>query len=65
MGSMTVARELDQLRELGYVVIPDVLGSDTLRAVRRWRYNPKIVDGEPVPRPGVRVLLRFDVPRGR
>ena len=31
-----------------------------LRAVRRWRYNPKIVDGKPVSRPGVQTRLRFD-----
>lgn len=31
-----------------------------LRAVRRWRYNPKIVDGKPVSRPGNLVRLRFD-----
>ncbi len=31
-----------------------------LRAVRRWRYNPKIVDGKPVSRSGIQVRLRFD-----
>ena len=33
-----------------------------MRAVRRWRYNPRVVDGEADSRPGVRVLLRFDIP---
>jgi len=32
----------------------------TLRAVRRWRYNPKMVAGKPVSRSGVQVRLRFD-----
>jgi protein TonB len=31
-----------------------------LRAVRRWKYNPQMVDGKPVARPGVQVRLRFD-----
>jgi protein TonB len=31
-----------------------------LRAVRRWRYNPQMVDGKPVARPGIQVRLRFD-----
>jgi protein TonB len=31
-----------------------------LRAVRKWRYNPQIQDGQPVARPGVKVLLTFD-----
>ena len=32
-----------------------------LKAIRRWKYNPKIEDGEPVERPGVKVRLRFDL----
>jgi protein TonB len=31
-----------------------------LRAVRRWRYNPKVVDGKAVARTGVQTRLRFD-----
>jgi protein TonB len=30
-----------------------------LQAVKGWRYNPKIEDGKPVKRPGLRVRLRF------
>ena len=30
-----------------------------LRAIRKWKYNPKIEDGEPVERPGVIVRLNF------
>ncbi len=32
-----------------------------IRAVSRWKYNPKIEDGEPVERPGVTVRLRFQL----
>ncbi len=31
----------------------------TLKAIRKWKYNPKIEDGEPVERPGVKVRLKF------
>ena len=49
----------------GTVADPRVVASDppyvfdraTLRAVRRWRYNPKIVNGVPVERPGVDAML--------
>jgi protein TonB len=30
-----------------------------LNAVRRYKYKPKIVDGEPVERPGVEVIISF------
>jgi protein TonB len=36
-----------------------------LRAVRKWRYNPKTEDGVAVARAGVQVRLRFEIPRGR
>ncbi len=32
-----------------------------LRAVRKWKYNPKIEDGEPVERSGVKVRLEFEL----
>jgi len=38
-----------------------IFNQSALRAVRRWKYNPKIVDGKPVSRPGVKVLLDFDL----
>lgn len=40
---------------------PSVFERSALRAVRRWRYNPKIEDGVAVERPGVRVRLRFEL----
>ena len=36
-----------------------------LRAVRKWRYNPKVENGVAVARPGILVRLRFEIPRGR
>jgi protein TonB len=35
-----------------------------LRAVSCWRYNPKVEDGVPVSRSGVRVRLTFTLPKG-
>ncbi|MEM1022779.1 MAG: energy transducer TonB [Myxococcota bacterium] len=32
-----------------------------LRALRRWRYDPKLVDGKPVARPGQKVTLNFEL----
>ena len=36
----------------------------TLRAVRRYRYNAKIVDGVAVARHGVQLRIRFELPGG-
>ncbi len=36
-----------------------------LRAVRKWRYNPKMENGVAVARKGIQVRLRFEIPRGR
>lgn len=38
-----------------------VFNRSVLRAVRKWKYNPKIEDGVPVDRPGVKVRLDFDL----
>jgi protein TonB len=56
----------------GTVESPKVIGAQprgvfeqsALRAVRRWRYNPKIEDGVAVARPGIRVRLRFELGGG-
>ena len=32
-----------------------------LRAIKKWKYNPKLVDGVAVERPGVTVRLTFDL----
>lgn len=36
-----------------------------LRAVRKWKYDPKIENGVPVARPGVQVRIRFELGEGR
>jgi protein TonB len=40
---------------------PSVFEHSALRAVRRWRYNPKFEDGVAVERQGVKVRLRFEL----
>jgi protein TonB len=40
---------------------PGVFDKATLAAVNRWKYNPKIVNGIPVERPGQRQTLLFDM----
>ncbi len=40
---------------------PSVFDRSALRAVSRWRYNPRIEDGVAVERPGVRVRIRFEL----
>jgi protein TonB len=32
-----------------------------LKAIARWKYNPKVVDGKPVARNGIQVVLRFEL----
>lgn len=36
-----------------------IFNKSALRAIRRWKYNPRIEDGRPVERPGVIVRLNF------
>lgn len=53
----------------GTVEDPKVIGANprgvfeqaALRAVRRWRYNPRIENGVAVARSGIRVRLRFEL----
>lgn len=40
---------------------PGAFDKAALAAVRRWRYNPKIVNGRAVERPGQRVLFPFSM----
>ena len=39
----------------------DIFNREMLRAIRKWKYKPKIVDGVPVERPGVRVRQNFSL----
>lgn len=58
---------------VGTVQNPRVIGANpsfvfdrsALRAVRKWKYNPKIQNGVAVARAGVQVRLRFELPKGR
>jgi len=55
--------------ETGAVIDPKVIDAEpssifnraALRAVERWKYKPKVVDGVPVPRSGVQVVLTFKI----
>jgi protein TonB len=55
--------------EVGSISEPTILRSHpsgifdraALRAIERWKYEPKIVDGQPVSRPGVRNRFRFEM----
>jgi protein TonB len=57
------------ISKLGTVKDPRVINSHpssifdraALKAIRKWKYNPKIEDGEPVERPGIKVRLKFDL----
>lgn len=40
---------------------PGVFDRSVLKAIRRWRYDPKLVDGKPVARPNQRVTLKFEL----
>jgi len=38
-----------------------IFDREALKAIRKWKYNPKIEDGVPVERPGIKVKLKFDL----
>ena len=39
----------------------NVFDRAALNAVRKWKYNPKVRDGQPIERPGVKVRLDFEM----
>jgi protein TonB len=41
-----------------------IFNREALRAIRKWKYNPKIEEGTAVERPGVRVRLKFELTDG-
>ena len=68
MKTEIVVVEFD-VTEQGQPVNPRVVNSTntcfnraSLRAVERWKYRPKIVDGEPTPRFGTRTNFRYEPP---
>jgi protein TonB len=58
---------------VGTVQNPKVIGANptfvfdraALRAIRKWKYNPKIENGVAVTRHGIQVRIRFELERGR
>lgn len=42
---------------------PNIFDREAIRAVRKWRYNPKMENGAPVARPNQLVRLEFELPR--
>lgn len=40
---------------------PGVFGRAATKAVRKWKYKPQVIDGEVQARPGVRVVLKFEI----
>ncbi len=40
-----------------------IFDREAIRAVRKWRYNPKMVDGAPVARPDLLIRLDFELPK--
>ena len=40
---------------------PRIFNRAAVRAISKWKYNPKIEDGTPVERPGVKVRLDFRI----
>ena len=39
----------------------DLLKAPTIKAVQKWRYPPKILEGQPVERLGIETKIRFDL----
>lgn len=42
---------------------PYIFDREAIRAVRKWRYNPKLEGGVPISRPNQTVRLEFQLPR--
>ncbi|MGI1679775.1 MAG: TonB family protein [Cellvibrionaceae bacterium] len=38
-----------------------IFNRETLRAIKRWKYQPKMVDGKPVPQYNMREIFRFEI----
>lgn len=44
---------------------PRVFDREAIRALRKWKYKPKVVDGKAVPQPGIVVQLDFKLDNSR
>lgn len=42
---------------------PFIFDREAIRAVKKWRYNPKVEDGKPVTRPNQQIQLDFELPK--
>lgn len=42
---------------------PSIFNREAVRAVRKWRYNPRLEDGKPVARHNQTVRLEFELPK--
>lgn len=40
---------------------PGVFSRAAMKAVRKWKYKPQVIDGKVQPRPNVRVMLKFEL----
>ena len=40
-----------------------IFNRSAVQAVSKWKYNPKVQNGSPVARPGVRQRIKFQLPR--
>ena len=39
----------------------NIFNRAAIRAVKKWKYRPQIIDGKPTPRPGVQTVLTFEL----
>lgn len=44
---------------------PGIFNRSALRSIVKWKYKPRILNGKPVPRPGVQHLITFELEDAR
>ncbi len=47
-----------------YAEPSNIFNRSALRAVRKWKYKPMVVDGQPLERQGLRVRIKFELRKG-
>jgi protein TonB len=40
---------------------PNVFERESIRALKNWKYQPKVVNGKPVPQPGMQDIIVFEI----